>query len=190
MPGKGEINNIEFSGCSVRILSNEVFTNLDYCLIFPTEKLEEVLSALRDMEIEALDAATFEILRVEAGQPGPAGELTEDFTPLEVGCQSMISDSKGCYTGQEIIARQITYDKVTKNLVGLRLDGRAQPGSSLVVDGKSVGVLTSFAHSPRFGNIGLGVLRRQFVEFGQQLTLTDPDGLLINAVVTKIPFTP
>ena len=57
--------------------------------------------------------------RVEAGLPAPGAELTEDVTPLEAGLRRFCDDHKGCYTGQEIVARQITYDKVANHLVGL-----------------------------------------------------------------------
>jgi folate-binding protein YgfZ len=50
---------------------------------------------------------------VEAGLPAAGHELVEEYTPLEAGLEWAISDAKGCYTGQEVIARQITYDKVT-----------------------------------------------------------------------------
>jgi folate-binding protein YgfZ len=116
------------------------------------------------------------------------GELIEDYTPLEIGYQNMISESKGCYTGQEIIARQITYDKITKNLVGMKLDRYVDVGSSLIAGEKSVGTLTSVVQSPRFGIIGLGVVRRQFCELGTKLIVPDAPDAGIIAEVSKLPF--
>jgi folate-binding protein YgfZ len=95
--------------------------------------------------------------------------LVEAYTPLEVGLDNYISDSKGCYTGQEIIARQVTYGKVTKHLVGLALSDVIEPGGNLEMDGKSIGTLTSIAQSPRFGVIGLGVVRRPHHEVRTEL---------------------
>ena len=63
------------------------------------------------------DAA--QLLRIEAGIPAWGRELSDQVTPLETGLLPAISFNKGCYTGQEVIARQTNYDKVTRNLVGL-----------------------------------------------------------------------
>ena len=77
-----------------------------------------------------------------------------------------VSGNKGCYPGQEVIARQLTYDKVTQRLVGLRLDEPVAPGGRLLAEGKPVGVITSAAVSPRFGAIALGVVKRPHHEVG------------------------
>jgi folate-binding protein YgfZ len=100
-------------------------------------------------------------MRVEAGLPAAGAELSEDYTPLEAGLAAAISSTKGCYTGQEVLARQITYDKVTQHLCGLRLTRRAQPGGRVwAPDGSPVGRVTSAATSPRFGEIALAVVKR------------------------------
>ena len=90
----------------------------------------------------------YDLLRVEAGLPAPGVEMTDAVTPLEAGLLAYISQSKGCYTGQEIIARQITYDKVTRHLRGLLLADAVPPGASLEADGRSIGTVSSSIHSP------------------------------------------
>lgn len=109
--------------------------------------------------VEALDAAgaarlerdDAESLRVAAGVPGEAGELTEAFNPLELALHEAIHWAKGCYIGQEVIARLDSYAKVGRKLVGLVLDDAARahltPGALVRVDGALVGVVTSV--SPR-----------------------------------------
>ena len=69
-----------------------------------------------------LAAGDADLLRIEAGIPTWGRELSDGVTPLETGLLPAISFNKGCYTGQEVIARQTNYDKVTRNLVGLILD--------------------------------------------------------------------
>ena len=127
------------------------------------------------------------MLRGEAGKPGPAAELTSDYTPLEVGYFEAISKSKGCYTGQEIIARQLTYDKVTRQLTGIKLKEYIEPGAVLKVADKSIGTLTSVVHSPRFGIIGLCLVRKGFEHPGQELTVVNSHNF-ISAEFSNFPF--
>jgi folate-binding protein YgfZ len=123
------------------------------------EKLRRDLASQGIIEIDRL---VYDTLRVEAGLPGGDTELTEAYTPLETGLEYAISDQKGCYTGQEVIARQITYDKVTQRLAGIKLDFPAQAGAPIWAEGKRAGTLTSSVLSPRFGPVGLGVIRRPY----------------------------
>jgi tRNA-modifying protein YgfZ len=111
--------------------------------------------------------ATLDVLRIEAGQPRWGAELTEDVIPLEAGLRKrMISESKGCYTGQEIIIRILHRGHVNRHLRGLLLGDAPSPamGTELTnpADGKVVGKVTSACASPKFGQtIGLGYVRRE-----------------------------
>jgi len=99
--------------------------------------------------------------RVELGQPAPGNELTEEYNPLEAGMAWACSENKGCYTGQEIIARQLTYDKVTKTLIGLLGEDDIQPGAPVTVEGRNVGAVTSAVYSPSLQSpIALAVIKR------------------------------
>jgi len=123
------------------------------------------------------------ILRVEAGLPAAGAELSEEYTPLEAGMEHAVSGDKGCYPGQEVLARQVTYDKVTQRLVGLRLSEPAAPGVRLLAEGKPAGVVTSAAVSPRFGAIALGVVKRPHYEAGTRLEVETKG----NAEVVALP---
>src|SRR5690606_39681801 len=107
-----------------------------------------------------LGEEAYDVLRVEAGLPASGTELTEDFTPLETGLAYTVSTSKGCYTGQEVLARQINYDKVSRQLVGLRLKEPAPAGSAVRAEGRPAGTVTSVVLSPEHGWIALAVVRR------------------------------
>ena len=85
----------------------------------------------------ALAPEDYETLRVEAGLPAVGHELTEDYTPHETNLAAWISETKGCYTGQEILARQVTYDKITRHLVGLKLDAPAQAAATIPSQGRA-----------------------------------------------------
>ncbi len=156
-------------------------------LVAPAVAADALAEALAQAGAQPLTAEAYEVRRVEAGQPGPQGELTEEYNPLEAGLEHAISHNKGCYTGQEVIARQVTYDKVTRRLVGLRLAQTAPAGARLLQDGKPAGELTSIVVSPRFGPIGLGYVRRPYGEPGSALTAA-AEGTEVAATVAALPF--
>ena len=96
-----------------------------------------------DSGAPALDSETYHVLRVESGVPHVGHELIQDYTPLEIGLNSAVSNEKGCYTGQEVLARQITYDKVTQKLCGIKFESEIEPGTRIWVGERTVGILTS-----------------------------------------------
>jgi len=108
------------------------------------------------------DAAALEVLRVEAGIPRLGRELGPDVLPPEARLEAAISYTKGCYTGQEIVARLRSRGQVKHLLVGLTLEGGAPPapGAEVRVGEALAGAVTSAALSPERGPIALGFLRR------------------------------
>jgi folate-binding protein YgfZ len=119
------------------------------------------------------DRDTLEILRIEAGIPRLGAELDEDVFPAEAGLVARaVSLTKGCFTGQEIVARLESRGQVNHRLVGLRFEGTAAPtpGEGLDDgDGKRVGEVTSGCVSPGAGAIGLGYVRRTLALAGTAL---------------------
>jgi folate-binding protein YgfZ len=177
----------EFEGA--RYLSLPPTLSLGYRLLLPRQAVPVARSALAAAGWVEISAEERHILRVEAGLPAPHSELTEEYTPLEVGLQFAVSSTKGCYTGQEVIARQITYDKVTRRLRGVRLSAPAPVGARLwAEDGAFAGELTSFAQSPRFGAIGLAVIKRPYDETGTKLQIGENLETGAPALVTPLPF--
>jgi tRNA-modifying protein YgfZ len=140
-------------------------------LIVPAAQADTLVSGLAARGVMTLNADAYDVLRVEAGRPGPTLELTGDYTPLEANLDRAISGSKGCYSGQEVIARQITYDKVARRLVGLRLAEPVAVGAAVTVEGRTVGTITSAVESPRLGAIALAMLRRPFFEPQTNVTI-------------------
>ena len=135
-----------------------------YEVIIPTTQLTAVtdmLTAAGAVVMDGEDAYTAR--RVEIGRPLSGHELVGDYNPLEAGLGWACADNKGCYTGQEIIARQITYDKVTKTLVGLRSAQMLTVRAEITVDGRAAGVVTSVAFSPALNTpIALGIVKRPY----------------------------
>ena len=124
----------------------------------------------------AAAAAAWEALRVEGGLPAPRHELRPDLTPLEIGLRAAISFDKGCYIGQEIIARMDSRGQVPRGLWRLRLEGPADPEAEILQSGKTVGMLTSVAWSPASGWIALGLIQRRAVGDGPPSGLALADG--------------
>ncbi len=82
-------------------------------------------------------------VRVRQGIPAFPNEINERHNPWEAGLDAAISLTKGCYIGQEVIARLNTYDKVQRKLVALRLERPMERGEEVTRDGEGVGVLTT-----------------------------------------------
>ncbi|GAH75878.1 unnamed protein product, partial [marine sediment metagenome] len=158
-------------------------------LLVPSEYGDQIPASLEKMNSQRLSAEDYELLRVESGIPAAGHELVEDYTPLEIGFPWAISDNKGCYTGQEVIARQVNFDKVTRQLVGLTIEGTHHTGDTLYAqeNNQPAGKITSLVVSPRFGVIALAVIKRPFHEEGTELSLNNGDQVL-KAVTHALPF--
>lgn len=178
-----EANTVYPGPDGARLLRLEPAFSLGFRLLLPAaaaSQTEAVLSA----GLERLSTTDYDRLRIERGLPAAGGELTEDYTPLEAGLSVAVSNHKGCYTGQEIIARQITYDKVTRLLCGLRLSAAAEPGADLAAaDGSPAGKLTSVANSPHLGWIGLGIVKRPYHQPGNTLRISGAGASITAATV-------
>jgi folate-binding protein YgfZ len=152
-----------------------------------------VSGSVRDAGGRACGRDALEVLRVEFGAPRFGADMDETNLPPEAGLEkAAISYAKGCYIGQEIIARVRTYGQVAKRLRGLDFGEGLEappPGrTKLTRDGKDVGYATSAVLSPRFGHwIGLGYVRREAEGTGGEITM-DIQGTSIAVRLAKRPF--
>ena len=102
----------------------------------------------------------WEAFRIEIGLPMYGNELDEGRNPLEAGLIGAIDFAKGCYIGQEVIARLDTYKKVQRALVSLKVVGVWEEGDAFELDGRRVGTIPSVAQVPGGGDgVGLGYVR-------------------------------
>jgi folate-binding protein YgfZ len=176
-------------GVPVQALALEPTFGLGVRLLLPAAGLAALQTTLAQAGAERILDEEYSLRRIEAGLPAGGAELTEDYTPLEAGLAAAISSTKGCYTGQEVIARQVTYDKVTQHLCGLRLTRRAQPGERVwAPDGSPVGRVTSAATSPRLGEIVLAVVKRPHHEPGSDLWVGETLESAMEGRVVSLPF--
>jgi aminomethyltransferase len=109
-------------------------------------------------------ARAYEILRIEAGLPEFGSEIMDDSLPLEVGLRRAVSFSRGCYIGQEIIARMDSRGRLAKELLGVRAAAAVRPGDEIWQEGREQGRVTSAASSPRLGHIALASVRPSALE--------------------------
>lgn len=132
-----------------------------------------------------------EAARVEAGRPLWGVDMDDSTLPQEANLEALnaISYTKGCYTGQEVVARLHFRGHVNKRIVGLRVDGSAVPARNTPVlgaEGKEVGDVRSAVMSPRFGPIALAMVRKE-INVGDAVTLSI-DGTEARATIAGLPF--
>jgi len=153
-----------------------------YTLIANRDQAAALWQRLVEAGAVPLGETVWEQLRILQGRPWPDRELTEDYNPLEAGLWQMVSFDKGCYIGQETIARLHTYQGVKQRLWGVRLTASAPPGTPLTVEDSKVGVLTSATQTPD-GPVGLAYVRTKAGGPGLQVNLGSTPGELV-----AVPF--
>jgi tRNA-modifying protein YgfZ len=155
-----------------------------------------VSEALLSVGAQPVSEAATEIVRVERGRPRYGIDLDETVIPQEAGLnERAVSFTKGCYVGQETVARLYYKGKPNRHLRGVRLTAPAEPGAELRLGERVVGRLSSVVISPIHGPIGLALVRRE-AEPGTRLSLAslDSEALLtagedpLGAEVIKLPF--
>jgi folate-binding protein YgfZ len=144
-----------------------------FLLSYPTERHAELQRQLDEAGVRPCSAEAFDIARIEAGFPWYGRDIFEDCLPQEVNRDAQaISFTKGCYLGQETVARIDALGHVNQKLAGLRWHGSEmlQPGQELTVAGQSIGRVTSAVWSPRVrGVLALAYLRYGFDQPGARL---------------------
>lgn len=165
----------QIDGVAVRICAGRMQEPPYYELILPASALDAVCARLRTLGATPVSKAAAESLRVELGVPAVGHELTLDANPLEARLHASISFTKGCYTGQEVIAKMITYKSTKRTLVGFRLAGPlAAPAPDhwypIRQGDEIIGRLTSAVWSPLTRSwLGLGIVRNEVSPAGTLL---------------------
>ena len=134
---------------------------------------------------ESMAPATLETLRVEEGIPWHGIDVTENNLLHETGQLGVYhSPSKGCYLGQEVVARlEGRGGNVNRRFRGFKCARPASAGEAILADSKEVGSLTSAGESPEFGAIAMGYVHRSHSDPGTQVRLAGGA-----AEVIKLPF--
>lgn len=162
-----------------------VRTDVGIDLICDAERTAELTAALTARGAPAISEAAAECVRIERGRPRYGVDLDDTVIPQEAGLnERAVSFQKGCYVGQETVARLFYRGKPNRQLRGLRLRGPVPAGSEVTAGERVVGRITSVAASPRLGEIGLALIRREAPP-GSAVVVGDER---VAADVVELPF--
>lgn len=174
----GDHQTILIEGIPVKIALGSGLHSFGYTFIIDSDQAVNLWAKFMNLGVIPAGEQVWEYLRIHQGRPYPDAELTEDYIALEAGLWKAISFNKGCYIGQETIARLNTYKGVKQRLFGLKLNQFVEPKTPIMLEDVKIGMLTSC-----LDNFGLGYIR----------TKAGGEGLKVNigeatAEVVSVPF--
>jgi tRNA-modifying protein YgfZ len=172
----------KFEDMEVRVAVGSGLATPGYNLIVEAVHAATLWQELIKLGVIPLGDRVWEQLRIEQGRPMPGTELTEDYNPLEAGLWKTISFEKGCYIGQETIARLNTYKGVKLQLWGVRLDAPVTVETAIMQEGEKIGKLTSYTDTEN-GHLGLAYIRTKAAGEGLSVRVGETSGELV-----AVPF--
>jgi folate-binding protein YgfZ len=209
--GLGQLGTtpVTLFGMDVTIFRDDECAAPGYQLIVPVERAEELWARLLNQfgnplelgkrRLRAIGWAAYNACRIEGGRPlfdidfGNSADPDQSVLPAEAGqFDRAVSVTKGCYLGQEIVARMHARQQVAKQLVGLRVNADALPvAGAHLFDEKDnqVGIVTSSTVSPVLSNacLALGYLKKPFFQLGTTVRVA-AEGAMREATVVELPF--
>jgi folate-binding protein YgfZ len=161
-----------------------VATDVGVDLTLAREEVDALLAALADRGVERVSEEAAEIVRVESGRPRFGREMTTATMPAEAGInERAVSFTKGCYIGQETVARLHYKGRPNRHLRGLKLSGAATAGDPVRLGDRELGTIGTAVLSPAHGPIALAILRRE-AEPGATVEVGDEG----QAALVDLPF--
>ena len=183
LPGAAEHDHhaATLEGHPIRLVRSDVGIDV-FC---ESEHTSAIGAALEHAGAVSIEETVAEAIRIEHGRPRFGVDIDEGTMPQEAGIhERAVSYSKGCYVGQETVARLYWKGKPNRHLRGLRLSEPLAPGTPLLLGDQQVATVGSVADSPRLGPIALALVRRE-AEAGAELATADG---AIRATVVELPF--
>jgi folate-binding protein YgfZ len=166
------------------VQARAIRTDLGIDLLCDAADTDSLRAALTDAGAVPVSEAVAECARVEHGRPRYGVDLDDSVIPQEAGLnERAVSFTKGCYVGQETVARLHYRGKPNRQLRGLRLTEPGRSGDELTFEGRPVGRLASVSVSPRLGPIALALVRRE-----APVGTTVAVGVDGQAEVVELPF--
>lgn len=170
----------DLEGIAVRV----VRTDLGLDLITGAAESDRLMAALGKRGVPVVSEAAIEILRVESGRPRYGREMTTDTIPQEAGInERAVSFTKGCYIGQETVARLHYKGKPNRHLRGLRLSAAVEAGAPVSLGDRELGRVGTAVLSPALGPIALAILRKE-AQPGDTVAVAGG----VEATVVELPF--
>lgn len=174
--------SLTWEGKNIIVHRTGVITPVQFNLIAPVAEMLKLWEYVTT-QVTPIGYAAYEMLRIHRGQPAVGKEIVEEYNPHEVGLYPFINFEKGCYIGQEVIARLDSYQKVQRQLMGVTLE--IDEASALqafdttmpIYSGEQlIGQLTSACFSPERGQgLGLAVVRKQFAALTEPVQVRWPE---------------
>lgn len=180
LPGSGALTMnrlIEQEG--VVVLRGRPLAGDGFYIIAPTAQFESLWAQAVAAGAVAASEETYQLLRLAAGVPEAGHELTEAYIPLETDLWDAVSFTKGCYIGQEIIARMESRGKLARRLSGMLLDAPVMVGAEVRAGGAVVGTVTSAGVLPNIGPAALSVIKTGACEPGTEVTVGEARGRVV-----------
>lgn len=177
----------EMGGVTARALRLSDTGAPGYHVWLPADAEGPIVDVLEEAGAVAGTGEAWKVLQIEAGIAVLGRELSDETIPLEAPTEDAIDHGKGCYPGQEVVARLWARGRPAKELRGLRFDGDEPPdaGATLDADDKAgVASVTAGGTSPELGPVALAYIHRNYLEPGTRLKI--PDGP--SARVTDLPM--
>ncbi len=164
-----------------------VATDLGLDMIVPDDSVDAVTANLESRRAIPVSEAAAEILRVETGRPRFGREMTETSMPAEAGIvESAVNFTKGCYIGQEPVARLHYKGRPNRHLRGLKFAGPVEAGSPVRLGERALGSVGTAVLSPASGQIGMAILRKE-AEPGATVLVASGEHE-VEAEVVELPF--
>lgn len=164
-----------------------VATNMGLDLIVPDDSVDAVTADLLARRAIQVSEDAAEILRVETGRPRFGREMTEASMPAEAGIvESAVNFTKGCYIGQEPVARLHYKGRPNRHLRGLKFAGPVEDGSPVRLGERTLGSVGTAVLSPASGQIGMAILRKEAEPGITVLVASGEDE--VEAEVVELPF--
>jgi folate-binding protein YgfZ len=167
------------------VATTAIATDLGIDLLCDSADSERLIAALTARGAVVVDEPAAEVVRVESGRPRYGIDLDDSTIPQEAGLnERAVSFTKGCYVGQETVARLHWKGKPNRHLRGLMLSDPVPTGTALRLGERAVATLGSSVSSPAFGPIGLALVRRE----AQPGDVVYAAGSEATATVVELPF--
>ncbi|HVX86536.1 MAG TPA: glycine cleavage T C-terminal barrel domain-containing protein [Phycisphaerae bacterium] len=198
---------------TVTVFRNDLAGEPQYELIVPRDQLVPLWQVLHEAghteenggggeeipHLRAIGWSAFNTARIEAGTPWYGIDITDNYLPMETAhwYGRAVCVTKGCYLGQEIVARMHAHNTVARLLVGLRVEGSKLPvagteifeGAAGAASAGQIGIITSSTMSPMLGNaaVAMGYVKKAFAVAGREVAVL-AEGSRERAIVTALPF--
>ena len=189
MMSRFECCSVDWNGYQIIVARTNPVGQYGFDIIVPKLAAEAFWETAIKLGIPPVGQDALEDLRIEAKLPKWGHELTEEHNPLEAGLEGEIAWDKGCYTGQEVVARLFNYHRIQRRLVKLELPFNKpyQINTPLVIDGQTVGYLTSVSTLPKSGTVtALASLRSAYVELDRTMTVGEAIGTIARVIAVPV----